>query len=206
PLRGRRMPYWFDRYYRLLGLASFLFQLIWLISPQSLHFLSGLPFLLSLSCFLFWSLKRLLSCLSQETFIGADVIVGAVAGYLLLGLCGGIIFSVMETVVPGSFINVDAAHGSLYLADQSGATSQLAAWSYDYSRIYYFAFVSLTTVGYGDIVPGTTTSQMASVALSVCGPLYLAIVMGLLISRYTVQTEEIAEADRENHKEKPKDS
>jgi hypothetical protein len=57
----------------------------------------------------------------------------------------------------------------------------------DLSRIYYFAFVSLTTVGYGDIVPTTPTAQMASVALSIAGPLYLAVVMGLLISRYTIQ-------------------
>lgn len=62
-------------------------------------------------------------------------------------------------------------------------------WSLDFTRIHYFAFVSLTTVGYGDIIPGTPPAQMASVALSICGPLYLAIVMGLLISRYTLQSE-----------------
>ena len=59
----------------------------------------------------------------------------------------------------------------------------------DFGRIYYFAFVSLTTVGYGDIVPATPPAEMASVALSISGPLYLALVMGLLISRYTIQSE-----------------
>jgi hypothetical protein len=50
--------------------------------------------------------------------------------------------------------------------------------------------VSLTTVGYGDIVPVRRLAQMTSVSLSVVGPLYLAMVMGLLISRFTVQTQE----------------
>jgi cytochrome c-type biogenesis protein CcmH/NrfF len=72
------------------------------------------------------------------------------------------------------------------------ATShQFASWTLDLSRIYYFAFVSLTTVGFGDIVAVTPPAQMATVALSVSGPLYLAVVMGLLISRYTVQTETV---------------
>jgi hypothetical protein len=66
----------------------------------------------------------------------------------------------------------------------------LQVWSLDFTRIHYFAFVSLTTVGYGDIIPDTPPAQMASVALSISGPLYLAIVMGLLISRYTLQSEQ----------------
>jgi hypothetical protein len=64
------------------------------------------------------------------------------------------------------------------------------AWDIDFTRINYFAFVSLTTVGYGDIVPVRRLAQMTSVSLSVVGPLYLAMVMGLLISRFTVQTQE----------------
>jgi len=98
-------------------------------------------------------------------------------------------FSVLETVAPGSFVSTVRDHQSLALQVFAANPSDVSTWMLDLSRIYYFAFVSLTTVGYGDIVPTTPTAQMASVALSISGPLYLALVMGLLISRYTIQSE-----------------
>jgi hypothetical protein len=48
---------------------------------------------------------------------------------------------------------------------------------------------SLTTVGYGDIIPVRPLAQMGSLLLSVAGPLYIAVVMGVLISRLTTSGE-----------------
>ena len=55
----------------------------------------------------------------------------------------------------------------------------------DLGRIGYFAFVCLTTVGFGDITPLTPPARMLSVGLAVVGPLYLAVVMGVLIGRFS---------------------
>ena len=190
PLRPRQHKrHWYDNAYCLIGLAAFGFQLLWLLSPVNWRFTSGVPVLALIAMFVFWSLKRLLYCLSCEKVISAKVISGAVAGYLLLGITGGLFFSVLETVAPGSFVSTVRDHQSLALGVFSVNPAEVSSWMLDLSRIYYFAFVSLTTVGYGDIVPMTPTAQMASVALSISGPLYLALVMGLLISRYTIQSE-----------------
>ena len=54
-------------------------------------------------------------------------------------------------------------------------------------RLNYFAFVSLTTMGYGDVTPQTPQAQMVSVAIATAGTFYVAAVMGVLISRLTVQ-------------------
>jgi hypothetical protein len=190
PLRPRQHKrHWYDNSYRLIGLAAFSFQLLWLLSPVNWRFTSGVPVLALIAMFVFWSLKRLLYCLSCEKVISAKVISGAVAGYLLLGITGGLFFSVLETVAPGSFVSTVRDHQSLALQVFAANPSDVSTWMLDLSRIYYFAFVSLTTVGYGDIVPTNPTAQMASVALSISGPLYLALVMGLLISRYTIQSE-----------------
>jgi len=69
-------------------------------------------------------------------------------------------------------------------------------WSIDFVQLNYFAFITLTTTGYGDIHPVTPQSQMVSVMVAITGTVYLALVMGLLISRYTVQDveEEINES------------
>jgi len=188
PLRPRQHKrYWYDNAYRLIGLSSFGFQLFWLLSPVNWRFTSGMPVLALITVFVFWSIKRLLYCLSCEKVISSKVISGAVAGYLQLGITGGLLFSVLETVAPGSFVNTAREYKGMALEVFSGSSSEIASWMLDMSRIYYFAFVSLTTVGYGDIVPTTPAAQMASVALSISGPLYLALVMGLLISRYTIQ-------------------
>jgi len=191
PRQTRR--HWSDTVYRWTGLAGVAFQIIWMVSPTTFAVV-GFPVMVVITAFIFWSLKRLLLCLGQEDRIGMDVLAGAVAGYLLLGISGGLLLGVMETLAPGSFVSRTDGARALLLSGIPINEAGLQVWSLDFTRIQYFALVSLTTVGYGDIVPSTPPAEMASVALSICGPLYLAIVMGLLISRYTLQSE--AEAVR----------
>lgn len=189
PVRPRqRRRHWSDVVYRWTGIAGLLVQILWMVSPTTFAVV-GFPLLVLVAVFIFWSLRRLLICLAQETRIGMPVLAGAVAGYLLLGISGGLLFGVLETVSPGSFLDKAAGGQPLVLSHLPSNAWGLQMWSLDFTRIQYFAFVSLTTVGFGDIIPATSIAQMASVALSICGPLYLAIVMGLLISRYTLQSE-----------------
>jgi hypothetical protein len=190
PIRAHQTQHrWPDSAYRGLGVLTLLCQLLWMSSPRDFAFI-GFAVLLATTAFIFWSLKRLLICLAQETQIRMAVLGGAVAGYLLLGIIGGLLFGALETLAPGSFINQADGGRELLLAGLGADSASLRIWDLDFTRIHYFAFVSLTTVGYGDIIPVLPASQMASVALSISGPLYLAIVMGLLISRYTLQAEQ----------------
>ncbi len=192
------------RVYRLVGAISLLATICWIFTPAS-SFVTGLPLLMVLTFFVFWSLKRLLRLLAREDVIGQEVIWAAVAGYLLLGLSGGLLFTVLETIHPGSFENlVDVGRHSHAHVLMAPDLSQLV-WDLDFSRINYFAFVSLTTVGYGDIVPVTPLAEMASVWLAISGSLYLALVMGLLISRFTVQTQQEEElGDQQNNSPPPR--
>jgi voltage-gated potassium channel len=189
PVRpGQTSRHWSDNFYRLTGLVGIVFKFIWLASPATFAAV-GFPLLLLVTVFIFWSLKRLMICLAQETRIGIPVLSGAVAGYLLLGISGGLLFGVMETVAPGSFLNEADGGRQLVLSQLPMSAAGQQVWSLDFMNIHYFAFVTLTTVGYGDILPVLPPAQMASVALSIVGQMYLAVVMGLLISRYTLQSE-----------------
>jgi hypothetical protein len=189
PVRpGQTSRHWSDNVYRLSGLVGIVFKFIWLASPATFAAV-GFPLLLLVTVFIFWSLKRLMICLAQETRIGIPVLSGAVAGYLLLGISGGLLFGVMETVAPGSFLNEADGGRQLVLSQLPMSAAGQQVWSLDFMNIHYFAFVTLTTVGYGDILPVLPPAQMASVALSIVGQMYLAVVMGLLISRYTLQSE-----------------
>jgi len=182
---GHRPRHLLDRLYRWLGVACLGAQLIWLLTPGTIRY-SGMPLLVLFSLFIGWSLKRLVDCLSREQWVGSRVVAGALAGYLLLGISGGLMLSVVATIDPPGFV---ASHHGTSLAPPAVSDSQLSrqVWQLDFMNINYFALVSLTTVGYGDILPVSPFSKMASVSLSVAGPLYIAVVMGVLISRLTQQ-------------------
>jgi len=183
--------------YRMLGVAGLAALLGWLFTSTQQRW-SGLLLLVILASFVFWSLVRLLVLLRQEEQITGSVLAGAVAGYLMLGITGGLILSVLETLQPGSFVDLVSSHPDI--VDRNHKMTEMVsaqAWDLDFSRLNYFAFVSITTVGYGDIVPVRRLAQMACISLSIVGPLYIAIVMGLLISRYTVQTQQAEELEEE---------
>ena len=130
--------------------------------------------------FIGWSLMRLLSGLSHEQEIDSRLLSGATAGYLLLGLSGGLVLSVVESALPGGFRD-NITSQSLSLAPPG--TDVGLPWDMDFARLVYYAFVCLTTVGFGDITPVSPLARLVSMTLSVLGPLYIAVVLGLLLSR-----------------------
>lgn len=93
--------------------------------------------------------------------VDIDVILGSIAGYLILGIIGAVIFNSIEIIHPDSFAG-----------DQTLA------------RLSYYSFVTLTTLGYGDIAPLTDLAEVASSLLAIAGQLYLTIIIALLVGKY----------------------
>lgn len=181
-----------DRIYRGLGIGALISQAIWMLTPLSMSH-TGVPMLGLWSLFVGWSTLRLVHLIAQEREVNGRVLMGAAAGYLMLGLTAGLLMSVLETVHPGSFTSVHHQGGQLLVPRHMHGLRTQQVWELDFVRLNYFAFVSLTTVGYGDILPVTPVAQISSVSFSVIGPFYLAVVMGLMISRFTIQEANAAE-------------
>jgi hypothetical protein len=178
-----------DHLYRGLGVAAMLAKVYWVLAPHHVRFSSGL-LAISFSLFYLWSLVRLVSALALERRVSRQVLSGALAGYLLLGICGGLLLSVIESFDPGSFRSaLDGLDPMMRGGSLESAVPLTLTWERNFMRINYFAFVSLTTVGYGDIIPVRPLAQLMSLTLSIAGPLYIAVVMGVLISRLTSQWE-----------------
>ena len=174
-----------DRLYQGLGVVALVTQLLWLFTPLRWHN-SGIPLVVSWSVLVGWSVVRLVQRLARETKVTASVLMGAAAGYLLLGLTAGLVTMGLETIQPGSFEPIELAAGA------SAVDASVLASVGVFSQLNYFAFICLTTVGFGDIQPMLPLARMLSVSTGIAGPIYLAVVMGVLIGRYaaTVEREE----------------
>jgi hypothetical protein len=101
--------------------------------------------------------------------VTADNVAGAVCAYLFLGLGIGTLFSIIETLQPHSF--QAAGHLDQQLADPAQRRSTLV----------YFSFVTLTTAGYGDVVPATPLTRTLAMLEALLGQFYLAILVAGLV-------------------------
>ena len=113
--------------------------------------------------------------------VNANLIFGAISVYLLIGLFWAIAYSVLDVAQPESF-NIK----SLGVADDT-ATAPETVPLY---RFAYYSLVTLTTLGYGDIVPVTPLAQIASSLEAVVGQLYLAILVAGLVGLHVSQRRE----------------
>jgi hypothetical protein len=98
--------------------------------------------------------------------ITAHRIQGAVAVYLLLGLIWGFAYELMLILVPHSFHPADMGDNPAVLT----------------SHLIYFSFVTLTTVGYGDITPAHPIVRSLAILEALVGQLYPAILIGRLVA------------------------
>ena len=171
-----------DRVYQGLGVVALATQLLWLFTSLRWHN-SGVPLIVSWSVLVGWSVVRLVQRLARETKVTASVLMGAAAGYLLLGLTAGLVMMGLETIQPGSFEPIELAAGA------SAVNASELTFMDGFSQLNYFAFICLTTVGFGDIQPMLPLARMLSVSAGIAGPIYLAVVMGVLIGRYAATVE-----------------
>jgi hypothetical protein len=105
-----------------------------------------------------------------------DKIYGAVCAYLLFGYAWAFAYSVIEEVQPGSFISLS-----------SPAPHDLVS---SVMQLRYFSFVTLATVGYGDIVPHTPTARTMALLEAILGQFYLVALVGRLVGLHIVHGNE----------------
>lgn len=108
-----------------------------------------------------------------------DVICAAIVVYLMIGVMGSLIYALLQNVSPGSFSIAEAAvRESAYV-------------------FVYYSFVTLTTLGYGDVTPLTDQARALSFLEAVVGQLYVAVLIARLVGIQISQA--IAPDGRQNH-------
>ena len=132
-------------------------------------FTSHVTFLLGFILFLaFTSSLILVDILLRSKHIDADLIYGAVGVYLMIGFAFAFAFALLETISPGSF---------------SGLAELISAHAVT-DPMLYFSFVTLTTLGYGDISPISSVAMSMSYLEAIIGQLFLAILVARLVGMH----------------------
>jgi hypothetical protein len=117
----------------------------------------------------------------RQQDVSTDTIYGGICVYLLLGVVCVKVYDLLELLMPGSFV-----FGEGPLPDGFAAVAQ----SERVRRFLFFSFVTLTTLGYGDITPVTDQARAIAILEAVIGPLFLAIFIARLVGLHTVQSRE----------------
>jgi hypothetical protein len=88
--------------------------------------------------------------------------------YLVMGLLWSFIYTLLFAVDPESIRLASVVH-----SEEGGRNV--------FSEMYYFSFVTLTTLGYGDILPVSRLARSLATMEAIVGQLYLAVVVASLV-------------------------
>ncbi len=102
--------------------------------------------------------------------ITADTIRGGICVYFLIGFVWALLYGIVASFDPQAF-SQPLIRGTSY-SDES------------YSKVIYFSFVTLTTLGYGDIIPISPLATMLTNLEAIIGQMYPAILISILVGGY----------------------
>jgi hypothetical protein len=122
-----------------------------------------------------WSMLAVIATVSAVRFalrgeeVDSEHLYAALSSYVLAGVFFGVLYAALEKVWPGSLVATGAVAALGELPLSSGI---------------YFSFVTLATLGYGDIVPGTELTRGLAIFEAVGAQIYIAVMIARLVALY----------------------
>ncbi len=108
----------------------------------------------------------------KAKLVDKKIIFGVISGFISLGFIGFFICISIEIVNSGSFA------GLYVMNDASNILTE---------RLMYFSYITLLTIGYGDIIPLTHIAQKATILIGLMGQIYLVIITAIIVGKYINQ-------------------
>jgi hypothetical protein len=109
--------------------------------------------------------------------VNLTIILNSINGYLLIGILGSVLLAMSEIL-----------QKFLYHLD-TGAINFSGGPAQGFHDFLYFSFVTLTTLGYGDVTPVSAFAKSVTLIISVSGQLYLTILIAMLVGKFLSRTE-----------------
>jgi hypothetical protein len=127
-------------------------------------------FLVSALVFVGFIIVNLLGFVLRAPRVNGEVLCASVSAYLLVGLLWAFAYAIVGIASPDAFaFNLPGTQGQVIEGPNA----------------FYFSFVTLSTVGYGDITPVSPVARMLAVVEATTGMLYVAVLIARLVSLHT---------------------
>jgi len=107
-------------------------------------------------------LSELIRQIFKSKVITRNVLLGAFSGYIMIGIIGYFVFRIIFLTKPESF----------------------AIPEYSKQDLLYFTFITLTTIGYGDISPITDPARNFAIILGLVGQFYNSVIIAIIIGKF----------------------
>jgi voltage-gated potassium channel Kch len=133
--------------------------------PQQIFLIPGLVFMAFL-------IANLLYFILRAKHVNAEVLCAGISAYLLLGTAWMCAYLLVSDFSPGAFVFTAGPDADHVL---SGFNA------------YYFSFITLTTVGFGDIVPVSHVARMLAATEATTGTLFMAVLIARLVALYSTR-------------------
>ena len=150
-----------------VGVLAFLFNLLISVTAKDLADEGLLVLLFLYALFFFLAIVILITKISSGTVITADTIKGGISIYFLLGLFWAILYMIALAFDLNALTNI---------------SKETAGFD-----CYYYSFTTLTTLGYGDIIPVAKYAKILAILEAITGPVYLAIFVAQIIGMNIAQ-------------------
>ena len=102
--------------------------------------------------------------------VTASVVSAVLCGFIIIGLIGGYTFSIIEVMHDGAFNNISVGING-------------------FEDLIYFSFITILSVGYGDITPVTEVAKKAAMFFGLIGYFYGVVVIGIIIGKFISQKD-----------------
>lgn len=151
--------------FALIVLLAILSNII-LGQPIELQIVALLIFILFLATLSFEVFRQMI----QEKDITLSIIFAAFDCYLLLGVLGAMLFTLILYLNPDAFTNVSTD-------------------MYVFHKMNYFSFITLTSIGYGDITPNSVVAEKFTAFFGLIGHFYSVVVVGIIVGKYVAERQ-----------------
>ncbi|MFC1515182.1 potassium channel family protein [Thermodesulfobacteriota bacterium] len=127
---------------------------------------------LSFFCFNLFIVVFMVRHIAKSEKVDATIIINSINGYLLIGILGAVLLAM-----------TDVLQKFLYHLD-TGAINFAGGTAQGFHDFLYFSFITLTTLGYGDVTPVSAFAKSVTLIIAVTGQFYLTLLVAMLVGKF----------------------
>jgi hypothetical protein len=115
--------------------------------------------------------------IARSRNVTPTIILSSINGYLLLGVLSAVLLAISDVA-------------NRYVSNSGNPAIGFPGESIpQFGDFIYFSFVTLTTLGYGDVVPVSHLARSMAVLIAVTGQLYMTILIAMLVGKFLSRSE-----------------